>query len=104
MTRSVIEEDLTIEGNVTSKEGEIDVKGKVTGDVDARAVDVHPGGRVDGAISAEAVTIQGAQSGRIKCTELSLVKTADVKADVAARTLVSEKGARLVGKVQITGN
>ncbi|MGB3313999.1 MAG: polymer-forming cytoskeletal protein [Albidovulum sp.] len=104
MTRSVIEEDLNIEGNVTSKDGEVDVKGKVTGDVEARAVDVHPGGRVDGAISAETVTVQGAQSGRIKCTELSLVKTADVKADVTARTLISEKGARLVGKVQITGN
>lgn len=104
MTRSVIEEDLTIEGNVTSKEGEVDVKGKVAGDVEARAVDVHPGGRVDGAIAAETVTIQGAQSGRIKCTELSLVKSADVKADVTARTLISEKGARLVGKVQITGN
>ncbi|MDI3336512.1 polymer-forming cytoskeletal protein [Defluviimonas aestuarii] len=104
MTRSVIEEDLTIEGNITSKEGEIDVKGKVTGDVDARAVDIHPSGRVDGAISAETVNIQGVQSGRIKCTELSLEKSSDVKAEVTARTLISEKGARLVGKVQISGN
>ena len=55
-------------------------------------------------ISAETVNIQGVQSGRIKCTELSLEKSSDVKADVSARTLISEKGARLVGKVQISGN
>lgn len=104
MTRSVIEEDLTIEGNITSKEGEIEVKGRVMGDMAARSVDIHPGGRVEGAIEAETVRIQGGQSGRIKCGELSLDKDADVKADVAARTLISEKGAKLAGTVQITGS
>ncbi len=103
MTRSVIEEDLTIEGNIASKDGDVDVKGRVTGDIASRSVDVHVGGRVDGAIEADTVKIQGAQSGRIKCAELSLEANAEVKADVTAQTLISEKGARLVGKVQITG-
>ncbi len=103
MTRSVIEEDLTIEGNITSQEGEIEVKGRVKGDIASRSVDVNAGGRVEGAISAETVKIQGGHAGQIKCTELALEKDADVKADVTAQTMVSEKGARLVGKVQITG-
>jgi cytoskeletal protein CcmA (bactofilin family) len=96
MTRSVIEEDLTIEGNIASEGGDIEVKGRVT-------VDVHVGGEVQGAVTAETVKVQGRQSGRIQCTELSLEKNAEVKADVTAQTLISEKGARLVGKVQITG-
>ncbi len=103
MTRSVIEEDLTIDGNVVSKDGDIDVKGKVTGDITSRSVDVHVSGKVQGAITADAVTIQGTHSGRIECSELALEKNAEVKADVKAQTLSSEKGARLVGKVQITG-
>lgn len=103
MTRSVIEEDLVIDGNVTSPDGDIEVKGRVTGDITARSVDVHANGSVQGAIAAATVRIGGRQSGRIKCDALSLDKSAEVKADITAQTLTSEKGARLVGKVQITG-
>jgi cytoskeletal protein CcmA (bactofilin family) len=103
MTRSVIEEDLAIDGNIATQDGEVDVKGRVTGDIIARSVDVHASGSVQGAIEADTVRIGGRQSGRIKCAELSLEKDAEVKADVTAHTLTSEKGARLVGKVQITG-
>lgn len=102
MSRTVIEEDLSIDGNVRSEEGDILVKGRITGDVTARTVEINPGGEVTGAITADAVTIHGRQSGRIKCDELALQKDAEVKADVVAKTMSSEKGARLVGKVQIT--
>lgn len=103
MTKSVIEEDLIIDGNITSKDGDIDVKGRVKGDISAKGVSVSTNGEVTGAISAGAVRIQGRHTGQIECTELALEKNAEVKADVKAQTLSSEKGARLVGKVQITG-
>lgn len=103
MTRSVIEEDLTIDGNVVSKDGDIEVKGKVNGDITSKSVDVSVAGQVQGVITAEAVTIRGKHAGQISCNELSLEKNAEVSADVKAQTLSSEKGARLVGKVQITG-
>lgn len=103
MTKSVIEEDLIIDGNITSKDGDIDVKGRVKGDISAKGVSVSSNGEVTGAISAGAVRIQGRHTGQIDCTELALEKNAEVKADVKAQTLSSEKGARLVGKVQITG-
>jgi cytoskeletal protein CcmA (bactofilin family) len=103
MTKSVIEEDLIIDGNITSKDGDIDVKGRVKGDISAKGVSVSTNGEVTGAISAGAVRIQGRHTGQIDCTELALEKNAEVKADVKAQTLSSEKGARLVGKVQITG-
>ena len=82
---------------------DIDVKGKVTGDITSRSVNVHTSGRVQGSIKADAVTIQGVHTGSIECNELALEKNAEVKSDVKAQTLSSEKGARLVGKVQITG-
>ncbi|GAB4386333.1 bactofilin family protein [Albidovulum sp.] len=104
MTRSVIEEDLTIDGNIVSDKGEIEVKGKVNGDIASREVDVLPSGMVEGAIVAEAVKVQGRHTGRIECSELVLQKDAEVKADVRAKRMSSEIGARLVGKVQITGS
>jgi cytoskeletal protein CcmA (bactofilin family) len=103
MSNSVIEEDLVVDGNITSQDGTVAVKGRVTGDIVAKSVDVHVSGQVNGAVSADTVNIQGRQSGRIKCSELSLQKHSEVKADVTAQTMSSEKGARLVGKVQITG-
>lgn len=103
MTKSVIEEDLIIDGNITSDDGDIEVKGRVNGDVTGKAVSVHTNGEVTGALVAGSVRIQGRHTGRIDCTELALEKNAEVKADVKAQTLSSEKGARLVGKVQITG-
>ena len=103
MTKSIIEEDLSIDGNITAKDGDIDVKGKVKGDINARSVSVLVTGQVNGAITAQSVTLQGKHSGSIDCTELSLEKSADVKADAKAQTLTSEKGARIVGKLQITG-
>ena len=41
--------------------------------------------------------------GRLLARARALEKNAEVTADVKAQTLSSEKGARLVGKVQITG-
>ncbi|MGB3147278.1 MAG: polymer-forming cytoskeletal protein [Paracoccaceae bacterium] len=104
MAQSVIEEDLTIVGNITSDGGAVQIKGTVTGDVAAQAVDVHVSGQVTGAIVADVVKVQGRQSGKIKCAELSLERLAEVKADVTAQTMTSEKGAKLVGKVQISGS
>ncbi len=103
MTRSLIEEDLTIEGHITARDGDVDVKGRVTGDISARSLEIHAAGSVQGAISATLVTVRGRHSGRIDCEELALASTAEVSADVKAQTLSSEKGARLSGKVQISG-
>ncbi|MDH5529796.1 MAG: polymer-forming cytoskeletal protein [Paracoccaceae bacterium] len=103
MSRTVIEEDLTVTGSITSASGDVAVKGRVTGDITAKTVDIQLSGEVKGGIDAESVNVQGKQSGQIKCAELSLEKTANVKSDVVAQSLSSEKGAKLVGKVQVTG-
>lgn len=103
MPASVIGEDLVIEGNLTSSEGTVNIKGRVTGDITAKSVDVASGGEVKGAVSADMVNIQGRQSGSVKCKELSLGATSEVQSQVTAQTMSSEKGAKLVGEVRITG-
>ena len=103
MSGSVIESDLTVDGNIESTEGEVSVKGRVKGDIKAKSVAVAGEGQVDGAVTADNVSIEGKQSGSVTCSELSLGSTSLVNSKVTAKTMTSVKGARLVGEVQITG-
>ena len=59
MANSIVEEDLTIEGNVKSNGGGVDVKGNVVGDVSADSITVQLSGSVAGALSAKKITIEG---------------------------------------------
>ena len=103
MAKTVIMEDLTVEGDISADGGEVSIKGKVSGDITARSVEVLAGCEVTGAIKADIVEIEGRVTGSVACKDLSLKSTSDVKADVTAATMVSEKGGKLTGKVQITG-
>ncbi|ABG31336.1 polymer-forming cytoskeletal protein [Roseobacter denitrificans] len=103
MAVSTIEEDLTIKGNVSSKGGNVDIKGKVVGDVTAEAVLIHGTGSVDGALAARKIAVQGKHKGNLKCDDLTFASTAQVEADVSAQTLTTESGAKILGKVQISG-
>lgn len=103
MSVTIIETDLVVDGNMSSPQGTINIKGKVTGDISAKSLDVADGGTVSGAVDAETVSIQGTQSGSVKCAELALGPTSHVNSKVIAKTMVSEKGAQIVGEVKITG-
>jgi len=103
MAGTIIESDLVVDGNMSSPEGTISVKGKVTGDIDAKSLDVAGSGQVSGSVKANHVSIQGMQSGSLECSELSLGATSQVSSKIVAKTMVSEKGAKVVGEVKITG-
>ena len=103
MANSIIEEDLIIEGNISSSEGSVDVKGKVIGDLAARSVTVHLGGSIDGALSATSVVVECEHSGQLQCDDLKLASTSSVKADISAQTMSTESGAKIEGTVKIGG-
>ena len=103
MASSTIEEDLTIEGNIVSKKGSVEIKGRVAGDVTADAVVVQLNGSIDGALSAKQITIEGKHKGGLKCDDLMIAATSTVQADVTALTMTTESGAKVVGKINITG-
>ncbi|MBQ2262742.1 MAG: polymer-forming cytoskeletal protein [Loktanella sp.] len=103
MPSSIIEEDLTIEGNISSSEGSVDVKGRVVGDVIAETIKVHVSGSVDGALSANKITVEGKHKGSLSCDYLKLASMSQVEADVVAKEMETESGAKIKGKVDITG-
>ncbi|MEM8977280.1 MAG: polymer-forming cytoskeletal protein [Pseudomonadota bacterium] len=103
MASSIIEEDLIIEGNLNSDAGGIEVKGRVVGDVSAETITLQIGGSVDGVLSAKKIVIEGKQKGSLKCDDLKIASSAQIQADVTAGAMATESGARIAGKVKITG-
>ena len=100
---SIIEEDLMIEGNVRSSEGSVDVKGRVVGDVSAETIIVQASGSVEGTMSATKIAVEGRHTGSLKCDDLKLASTSQVQADVVAKLMATESGAKVKGKIDITG-
>lgn len=103
MPRSIIEEDLTIEGNISSSEGTVNVKGCVVGDVVAETITVDISGSVDGALSAKKIMVDGRHRGSLTCDYLKLASTSQVEADIKVREMEMESGAKVKGEVDITG-
>lgn len=102
MTTSTISEELTITGNIKGS-GTIVVQGTVLGDITSQSVDILTGGRVDGNVTSDVAHVRGHLKGALNAKEVELHAQAFVDADVTAGTLSSEKGARIVGKVDIGG-
>lgn len=100
---SIIEEDLMIEGNIRSSEGSVDIKGRVVGDVTAEMITVQLSGSVDGAMSATKIAVEGSHTGSVKCDDLKLASTSQVQADVVAKGMATESGAKVKGTIDITG-
>lgn len=103
MPSSIIEEDLMIEGNIRSSEGSVDIKGRVIGDVSVEMITIQLSGSVDGAMSATKIVVVGSHTGSLKCDDLKLASTSRVQADVVAKVMATESGAKVRGKIDITG-
>jgi cytoskeletal protein CcmA (bactofilin family) len=100
---SIIEEDLMIEGNIRSSEGSVDIKGRVIVDVSVEMITIQLSGSVDGAMSATKIVVVGSHTGSLKCDDLKLASTSRVQADVVAKVMATENGAKVRGKIDITG-
>lgn len=103
MPNSIIEEGLTIEGNVSSSDGSVDIKGRVVGDVSAKKITVQLSGSVNGVLSGERIVIEGKHKGSLNCDDLRLASTSQVQADVVAKEMEMEGGAKVNGKIDIKG-
>ncbi len=93
---STISADLKVVGDLHCA-GDIQVEGKVEGDIQSKSVAVGEGANVSGAIHAESVQVSGSVKGQIEATSVILAKTAKVSGDVVYQTLTVEAGAQLEG-------
>ena len=94
---SIISADLTIEGNLVSSHGEIQVDGVVHGDIRCKALIVGVKGSVTGEITAQTVRMHGAIKGMIRAKSVFLASTARMSGDVEHESLAIEPGAYMEG-------
>ena len=84
LVRSVIGEDLTIEGQaITIRcKGELEINGNIQAELHSQRLMVGKSGRVEGTISADNVEVWGQVSGTIKGARVSLHPGAEVEGDI----------------------
>jgi cytoskeletal protein CcmA (bactofilin family) len=103
MIPSIIGEDLTIEGNVSSK-GEIQVDGQIKGDVNCGSLLLGDKAMVDGSVIAEDVVIRGKVMGSIRGLRVTLQAQSHVEGDIEHQSLAIEQGAYFEGKSRRSDN
>jgi cytoskeletal protein CcmA (bactofilin family) len=103
MVPSIIGEDLTITGNVASK-GEIQVDGKIEGDIRCSSLLLGDKGEVKGGVVAEDVVLRGHLAGSIRGVRVTLQAKSHVEGDIFHKSLAIEQGAYFEGKSRRSDN
>ncbi|HJZ43320.1 MAG TPA: polymer-forming cytoskeletal protein [Hyphomicrobiaceae bacterium] len=91
-TRSVIDSWLTIRGDLES-EGEVQIDGKVNGDIRCAHLVVGKDATVVGNIIAEEVIVRGKVKGIIRAISVTLQDTAVVESEIFHKSIAIEQGA-----------
>lgn len=95
--RSVMAEDILIEGNIVSQ-GILEFGGQITGDITADAVVLTSTARVRGRVRTRQLTIDGELQGATTALNVSIKNGARVKANFAYETLEIASGAQVEGE------
>jgi cytoskeletal protein CcmA (bactofilin family) len=91
-TRSLIDSWLTIRGDLES-EGEVQIDGKVNGDIRCAHLVVGKDAIVVGNIIAEEVIVRGKVKGIIRAISVTLQDTAVVESEIFHKSIAIEQGA-----------
>jgi cytoskeletal protein CcmA (bactofilin family) len=94
---SVIGAGLTITGNLDCK-GELQIDGKVEGDIHAQRIIIGQGAHTTGNLVAETVEVRGGVQGSIRGNAVAFQSSSRVEADVFHKSLTIEQGAFFEGK------
>ena len=103
MVPSIIGEDLTIRGNVTSK-GEIQIDGEIEGDIRCSSLLLGDKSKVTGGVAAEDVIVRGHIVGSVRGLRITLQAQSHVEGDIFAQSLAIEQGAYFEGKSRRSDN
>ena len=95
-TPTIIGADCRITGDIFSQ-GEVQIDGRIDGDIRCSHLVVGETGAITGEISAETVRVLGAVTGQIRATSVDLAKTARVLGDITQDSLSVQAGAHIEG-------
>jgi cytoskeletal protein CcmA (bactofilin family) len=96
MSESVIADDLHIKGEVTGS-GDVELRGKLDGDITCRSVLIAEDAKVDGKMTAEKVVVHGTVEGQIHAIRVTLSSSAKVKGELVCKALSVDEEAYFDG-------
>ena len=88
---SIISAALTVVGRLESA-GDIQIDGKVEGDVRGQAVRIGSGAVIKGSVTGELVELAGTLEGKIEARSAVLTKTARMSGDIIHQSLQIDEG------------
>lgn len=94
---SILGNDLVITGDIIT-DGDVQIEGRVDGNVKALTLTIGEQGSVNGTIKAGTVHIRGKVTGKIEAGTVELAETANVLADIIQDHLSIANGAFFDGK------
>lgn len=94
---SLLVEDLTITGNISS-EGRLHIKGNVRGDIVCRSAVIGANSMVEGTILADSVELHGRMNGMVYADKVRLHSSSRFDGDIHHQVLSIEDGAHFVGR------
>lgn len=99
---SLISRDLKIIGNLEC-DGDIQVDGKIEGDVRSRTLTIGEGAEVSGVVESDSARIRGAITGKVHARQVDVAKTGRVMGDIVHEVLSVEAGAHIEGNLRRAG-
>ena len=100
-TPSIICVDVVIVGSLHG-DGDIQIDGRVEGNIRAATLMIGESSRIDGEIQAECVTVRGTVNGSIRAQEVMLAASSHIEGDVWHTKLEVESGAVINGSFHHT--
>src|SRR4051812_24057275 len=100
---SIISADMVIQGSINSA-GDVQIDGRLEGDVRSAGLVIGDQAEIQGEISAEEVNVRGKVMGRIRARRVLLAATAHVEGDILHEALSVEAGAFFEGNCRHSDN
>ena len=100
---SIISADMVIQGSINSA-GDVQIDGRLEGDIRSAGLVIGDQAEVQGEISAEEVNVRGKVIGRIRARRVLLAATAHVEGDILHEALSVEAGAFFEGNCRHSDN
>ena len=96
--RSVVSSDLKIDGNLMTT-GELEVSGKIKGEIGAATMVLHPTADIEGQISAGDLVTNGTLTGTVSASKIAIGSTAVVQGELTCEIIEVSAGARIDGRI-----
>lgn len=96
---SIISEDMRLTGSIISQ-GEVQLDGRIDGDIKATHLVIGTTGVVEGIVEATSVIVKGKIIGSLNASEVNIKNNAHVHGDIFHDTLSIEAGAIIEGNLK----